>query len=192
MFGADNYQTLVNMSLVASIHDAAGRCRDALPIARIVRERMAGRYGEDKQATLIETGNLGMKEYDCGDAQAGLDYLHRADIGLRQHFGEDNVAAHSFRYALARILLEQHRYRDAQAASDGLSVKALAAGDSAPGWEHRLNMLRGEILIGLGKRQDGRQLIDAALPPLIALGTEDPADISRWKRLARGEPPLSR
>jgi non-specific serine/threonine protein kinase len=83
ILGPDDFTTLVQMSLVASIHDSAGDCTEALPIARTVRERMAKRYGEERQATLIETGNLGLKEYDCGGRDAGLDYLRQAESGLR-------------------------------------------------------------------------------------------------------------
>ena len=65
ILGPDDYATLVQMSVVASIHDYAGDCAKALPIARTVRERMAARYGETRQATLIETGNLGQVQlYD--------------------------------------------------------------------------------------------------------------------------------
>src|SRR5690606_24933009 len=143
ILGPDDYTTLVQLSTVASIHDYAGRCGQALEIARVVRARMAARYGEERQATLIETGNLGFKEYDCGDREAGLDHLRRAERGLRERYGADNVAAHSFRYALARALADEGRHEEGLRAVDGLSVEALTAGDSTPGWEHRLRALRG-------------------------------------------------
>src|SRR5690606_9758394 len=56
--GPDDYTALIQLSTVASIHDYAGDCPKALRIARTVRERMARRYGGQRQATLIETGNL--------------------------------------------------------------------------------------------------------------------------------------
>lgn len=183
ILGADDYSTLVQLSTVASIHEAAGRCPQALAIARTVRQRMAARYGEERQATLVETGNLGFKEYDCGDREAGLDYLRRAESGLRQHFGEDNVAGHSFRYALAQALTEQGRYREALGIVEGLNVAALTAGDSTPGWEHRLLALRGRILILSGEVPAGRELLAQALPALVRLGTEEPEDIDKLQRL---------
>lgn len=91
--GPDDYLTLTQLSVVANIHHASGNCRAALPLARDVRERMARRFGENMQATLIETGNLGFKELDCGDRETGLDELHRAEAGLRKYFGADNVGA---------------------------------------------------------------------------------------------------
>jgi DNA-binding winged helix-turn-helix (wHTH) protein/tetratricopeptide (TPR) repeat protein len=183
ILGPDDYTTLVQLSTVASIHDYAGRCGQALEIARVVRARMAARYGEERQATLIETGNLGFKEYDCGDREAGLDYLRQAERGLRERFGADNVAAHSFRYALARALADEGRHEEGLRMVDGLSVEALTAGDSTPGWEQRLRALRGRLLLQAGEAAAGRALLAEALPALRALGSEDPADIDRLQAL---------
>lgn len=183
ILGPDDYTTLVQMSLVASIHDYAGECAKALPIARTVRERMAKRYGEERQATLIETGNLGFKEYDCGNRTAGLAYLRQAESGLRQHFGEDNVAAHSFRYALAGHLATEGQYQEALEMVDGLSVPALTAGDSTPGWEHRLQALRGQILMQSGRAQEGRPLLVAAVAALGETGAAEEDDMLEWRRL---------
>lgn len=189
ILGADDYSTLINLSTVASIHDAAGDCPAALAIARTVRARMAARYGGERQATLVETGNLGFKEYDCGDRDAGLDYLRQAESGLRRHFGEDNVAAHSFRYALARALAEQSRYGEALQMVDGLDIAALTAGDSTPGWEHRLRALRGRILVLSGDVRQGRRLLSEATPALAALGTDEPGEIEELRRLLDGTLP---
>ncbi len=186
ILGADHYSTLVQMSTVASIHDAMGDCALALPIARTVRERMAARYGEHLQSTLVETGNLGFKERDCGDRDAGIDYIRRAESGLREHYGEDNVAAQSFRYSLARILADDGRNREALAALDGLDLAALTAGNSRPGWEHRIDALRGRILLQSGDADTGRQLLAAAVPALAALGTEDDEDLEKWQALLAG------
>jgi DNA-binding winged helix-turn-helix (wHTH) protein/tetratricopeptide (TPR) repeat protein len=183
ILGPDDYTTLVQMSLVASIHDYAGECAKALPIARTVRERMAKRYGEERQATLIETGNLGFKEYACGNQAAGLAYLRQAESGLRRHFGEDNVAAHSFRYALAGHLATEGQYQEALEMVDGLSVPALTAGDSTPGWEHRLQALRGQILMQSGRAQEGRPLLVAAVAALGETGAAEEDDMLEWRRL---------
>ncbi len=183
ILGPDDYTTLVQMSLVASIHDYAGDCAEALPIALTVRDRMAKRYGEERQATLIETGNLGFKEYDCGDRSAGLDYLRQAESGLRRHFGQDNVAAHSFRYALAGHLADQGDYEEALAMAEGLSVPALTAGDSTPGWEHRLQALRGQILMQSGRISEGRPLLQAAVASLTGLKAPEEDRMKIWREL---------
>jgi serine/threonine protein kinase/DNA-binding winged helix-turn-helix (wHTH) protein len=102
--GARNYLPLVQKSLLASIHDALGNCPAALQLAREVHEGMLQEFGEEMQATLIETGNLGLREYECGDRALGLEYLRRAEGGLRLGFGEDNLAARHFRDALTQSL----------------------------------------------------------------------------------------
>ncbi|MCW5580097.1 MAG: winged helix-turn-helix domain-containing protein [Luteimonas sp.] len=187
VLGDDHYSTLIQMSTIASIHDAAGDCALALPIARTVRARMAARYGEHLQSTLVETGNLGFKERDCGDREAGIAYIRQAESGLRQHYGDDNVAAHSFRYSLARMLADDGRNEEAMAALDGLDLAALTAGNSSPGWEHRCNALRGRILVQSGNADAGRRLLADAVPALAALGTEDAEDLERLQALLAGD-----
>src|SRR5690606_15924966 len=183
VLGPDDYSTLIQLSIVASIHDAAGDCASALPIARMVRTRMAARYGAQRQATLVETGNLGFMEYGCGDREAGLAFLREAERGLREHYGAGNVAAHSFRFGLAKALVEQARYGEALEMVDGLDVAALTAGDATPGWDHRLRALRGRILVLSGDADAGRPLLRDALPALRSLGTETPAEIEQMQRL---------
>ncbi|HRO27390.1 MAG TPA: winged helix-turn-helix domain-containing protein [Luteimonas sp.] len=189
--GEDHYSTLIQMSTVASIHDAAGDCALALPLARTVRERMAARYGEHLQATLVETGNLGFKERDCGDREAGLGYIRQAERGLREHYGEDNVAAYSFRYSLVKMLADDSRFAEALDMLDGLDIAALTAGNSRPGWEHRLKALRGRILVRSGDIDNGRRLLADAVPALVALGNEDADEIAGLQALLSGEVPGS-
>jgi tetratricopeptide (TPR) repeat protein len=94
--GADNYLTLTQLAAVAGMHRVMRDCAAALPLAREVRERMVRTFGENMQATLVTTGNLGLAERHCGDVAAGLDYLRLAESGLRQHFGIANAAAEAF------------------------------------------------------------------------------------------------
>ncbi|MCR6685398.1 winged helix-turn-helix domain-containing protein [Pseudoxanthomonas sp.] len=188
ILGVDAYATLIQMSTVASIHDAAGDCTPALAIARTVRERMAARYGEDRQATLVETGNLGLKEYDCGDRTAALDYLRRAESGLRQQYGEDNFAAHSFRYSLADKLAGQGLYHEAREMADGIDLDALSGSAPDGHWDTRVRALRGRILILSGERTAGRELLEAALAELEELGTEDPDDLQGLQALLQSAP----
>ena len=66
---------------------------------------------------------------------------------------------------------------------DGLSVPALTAGDSTPGWEHRLQALRGQILMQSGHAQEGRPLLVAAMSALAELGAQDEDQVLVWQRL---------
>ncbi|MDO5610140.1 MAG: tetratricopeptide repeat protein [Pseudomonadota bacterium] len=188
VLGADHYSTLIQLSTLASIHDASGDCPEALAVARTVRQRMADRYGAHQQGTLVETGNLGFKEYTCGDREAGLTHIAAAERGLREHYGENNVAAHSFRYGLARALVEQKRWGQAQTMLGGLDVAALTAGDSRSGWEHRLQAMRGEILIGRGEVAEGSAQLAGALSALQAQGSEDADELQRLQALLAANP----
>lgn len=144
VYGADNYQTLVQRSTIASIHDMAGRCTMALPIQRDVARRMAARYGEDKQATLVETGNLGLMEHDCGDRHAGIALLRHVEGSLRRRFGDDNAAAQSFRMSLAEALAEQGQRDEARSLLQGLTPAAMqAAGGDAAELERVRSLLAG-------------------------------------------------
>ncbi len=132
IYGADHYQTLVQRSTVAGILDMSGHCTGSLSIQRDVAQRMAARFGEIKQGTLIETDNLGLREYNCGDKRTGIALLRKVESDLRRHFGEDNAAAQSFRMSLAEALIEQGQRNEAQTLLDDISEQALkAAGGDA-------------------------------------------------------------
>lgn len=188
VLGQDDYLTLTRLSIVASIQDRAGDCAGSLATMRTVRARMAARYGADRQFTLVETGNLGLKEYDCGDRAAGLAYLQQAERELRARYGQGNVAAHSFRYALAGALADQGRYRQALDMVDGLDLAALVAGDSSPAWSDRISALRGRVLVLSGQVEPGRALLRQALPRLATSGTEPADQLRRLQALAGLEP----
>src|SRR5690606_17137054 len=93
----------------------------------------------------------------------------------------------SFRFGLAKALVEQARYPEALEMVDGLDVAALTAGDSTPGWEHRLRALRGRILVLSGGADAGRSLLGEAVPALRLLGTEAPAEMEQLQRLLDGD-----
>jgi eukaryotic-like serine/threonine-protein kinase len=148
--GERAYLTIITWSLVASILDADDQCDAALPVARDVDARMQAAFGERNQAALIERGNLGFKELACGDRERGLELLAAAESGLRRHFGEHNIAAHSFRYALASELSGEGRHAEALALLDAVDPEAMTAAESSTGWPERVRALRGEILAKLG------------------------------------------
>lgn len=186
LYGPDNYSTLTQLSLVASIKDYSGDCSGGLALMRTVRGRMVATLGENRQGTLVETGNLGFKEYDCGDPEAGLAYIRSAEQGLRTHYGEGNVTAQIFRFELTKMLAQEARWREAMQMANGLDEGALTAGNSRPGWNHRLQALRGRILIGMGQVDEGRRLLGEALGPLAELGTEDEEELTALRALLGG------
>jgi eukaryotic-like serine/threonine-protein kinase len=149
LHGERAYLTIITWSLVASILDADEQCDAALLVARDVDARMQAAVGERNQAALIERGNLGFKELSCGDRERGLELLAAAESGLRRDFGDQNIAAHSFRFALANELSDAGRHAEALALLDAVDPDAMTAAESSTGWPERVRTLRGEILARL-------------------------------------------
>jgi len=182
ILGPNEYQTLVQMSTLSGIHENAGNCQKALDIMRIVQKRMSDHFGAEKQATIVETGNLASQEFDCGDRGKAVGLMRDVIAILqKQDGGTENVHSQVFRYELAGMLKQMHRHDEALQTLDGLNAKLLTAGDSTPGWQDRLDALRGEILIAQGKLESGRKLLAPALDALIKLNVEDAKEIARMR-----------
>lgn len=187
VYGMQDYTSIIAASTVASIHDAAGRCSQALPIQRSVYERMRERNGDASKATLYELGNLGLKEHACGDRIAALALIAEAETGLRDTFGENDAGAQSFRYFLVTAKMEAFDFAGALEMLDGLDAQILAAGDSAPAWPQRLEAMRGLILVSQGEIAEGQALLAPALSVLRQHDAD--ADIERYEAaLARPAP----
>lgn len=184
MMGPNEYQTLVQLSTVADIHHRAGDCAKGIVLMHRVVAGMKEHFGADKQATIVETGNLAGMEFDCGDREKALGLI-RQSVGIlrQQNGGDQNVHAQVFRYQLASMLLQMQRYDEALQELAGLKPELLTAGDSTPGWQQRLDAIRGEILIKRGQSELGRKLLAPALEALIKLDTEEPSEILRLRSL---------
>lgn len=172
LHGENAYHTIITWSLVASILDAGGDCPAALVLARDVDQRMQATLGERNQAALIERGNLGFKELACGDRERGFALLTAAESGLRRHFGETNVAANSFRYALASELTDAGRHAEALALLELVDAGAMTAAESSTGWSDRLLALRGQVLVRLGRVEEGVAMARPALARLAENSAE--------------------
>lgn len=186
VYGPDEYQTLVQKSAVARIQMLGGDCAGALQTMRAVRKGMVDSYGIDKQATQVETGNLAGMEYECGDREAAVSLMRGAVADLqKQNDGPRNVHSQVFRFSLAEMFTESGRYDEALSLLQGLEPQLLTAGDSRPGWPHRLAALRGRILVSAGKVAEGRALLREAVPALVALGIDDREDLEELEHMAR-------
>lgn len=182
--GPDHYQTLVQKSAVARIQELLGDCAGGLQTMRIVRKGMVDNYGADKQATWVETGNLARLEHACGDGEAAVSLLRTTVAELQKHNGGTrNVHAQVFRYTLATMLGENGDFAQALELIDGLEPELLTAGDSRPGWEHRIDALRGRLMVLAGDGAGGRALLARAVPPLLALGIDDAAELEEMSRM---------
>ena len=186
VMGPNQYQTLVQLSTVANIHDRAGDCKKGLAIMRRVVAGMREHFGAGKQATIVETGNLASMEFDCGDRDRAVTLIRGAISTLRgQDDGDQNVHAQVFRYELATMLVQMRRFDEAWRELDGLKAELLTAGDSTPGWQQRLDALRGELMIERGQPDAGRKLLAVAVEALAGLGTEEASELARLRAMLK-------
>ena len=105
--------------------------------------------------------------------------LELNEAHLRRQAGEGFTTATE----LADMLVKMGRYEEALGALQGLKAELLTAGDTTPGWQHRLDAMRGEILIARGEYDAGRKLLGPALQALIEMDTEESSEITRLRGL---------
>lgn len=170
--GPDHRTTLVALSTVASIHAELEQCAPALQAAREVVERMRRAGPDDSPTLLIEVGNLGYKEYYCGETVQGLAHVRDAERRLRERYGAAHGAAQNFRFFLAQALTQSGDHAAALAQLDGLSPDALQAGGGGAGWRERLDATRGVVLARLGRRAEGVALLQASRDALERSGAD--------------------
>ncbi len=121
VYGVDHYSTLTAYSTLSSIHHEMDDCPKALETGRIAWEGMRRIQDEMLQATLIERGNFGGKQFDCGQTDEGLPNVLAALDGLRRHYGADNWAAQAFTAYAAGYLEQVGRPADALAELEQLT-----------------------------------------------------------------------
>ncbi|HMN33818.1 MAG TPA: serine/threonine-protein kinase [Chiayiivirga sp.] len=111
--GNDAHTTLAALGTVSSLHELRGECDAALDTGREAYEGMRRAYGDTSQAALIERGNLGSKQFECGHQEDGLTNLQAALHGLGGHYGADNGAVQSFTFTIIWFLTRADRHDDA-------------------------------------------------------------------------------
>jgi len=183
VMGEKSWQALVQLSGVANIQDRAGNCPAALAAYRKVHAGMVTSFGAEKQGTLVEAGNLAAAEDSCGDKTVALRLLRDVIGALHRQDGPGNPHAQVYSFSLAQMLAEQSKYSEALQVLGGLDPATITAGDSTPGWPARLDAVRGEILIRMGNREEGRILLASALSALEPLQVDDAAELARLRKM---------
>jgi non-specific serine/threonine protein kinase len=131
------------------------------------------RSGEHGQATLIVAANLGILEYRTSQTQQAIDTLTRAHDDLVQQLGLTSPQAESTAFYLACALSSTGRYREASDLMTPLVAADLEAAEPRGDWLHRLDALRGEILLGQGHQNEGLAKLTEAVAAMAALRTPD-------------------
>ena len=186
VMGDRSWQALVQLSTVASIQSRGGDCPAALASMRAVHAGMVESFGADAQGTLVEAGNLAEKEAECGDQMVAMRLLEDIVARLRKEGGDANPHAQVYTFSLAQLLTRQGRHAEALARLAPLDPEVLTAGDSTPGWRHRLEALRGENLLRTGEVERGRKLLAEAVKALEDLELDEAGELDRLRGLLRG------
>jgi len=171
---------LLVRSQLAAIHDEAGNCEQSLELMRQVSADAARFVGADNRFSLIEKGNLGFKEYECGDQAVGLALVEEVGETLRIASGNDDAASQAFRVFAAEAHADEGQYDHSLALLDGLESTKLTAAQGEPEWAARLNAIRGQALLGKGKYAEAVVLLEAAIPQLGKLHG-DPEAIEKYQ-----------
>ena len=113
--GNDDYNTFMAGSTLAYIRKLKGDCPGAIETQFEVVEGLTRVYGGDKQASLLERGNLGGFQFECGQRQLGLENTLAAIRDLRANYGTDHYAASIFAEGGALYLAQMQRFEEAAA-----------------------------------------------------------------------------
>ncbi len=161
IYGEAHNQTITTLSIVASIEALLEDCDRTLTTSTRVAALMEQSYGADHIASLIERGNLGTKQFDCGFQDAGISNVRRAVDGIAAAEGPDFPTAQTFRFILARLLNEAERYDEALALLDDLSSIALTAAQSSTVREEQIVLRRVRSLAGLERHEQAIEELEA-------------------------------
>ena len=85
---------------------------------------------------------------------------------VRKNFGLDDPFNHSFTYLYARTLIDAGRYEEARSELESVNVEKYIAAIGNNGQEQWMNAQRARILIGTGKKEEGRSLLASSLDAL--------------------------
>ena len=164
--GRDARTVIINWERVAKIHSAADSCVSALEIRRRNWEIGIAEHGLADRSNLANGANLAASEQKCGDKSKALPIVQQVLFEVRKNFGLDDPFNHSFTYLYARTLIDAGRFEEALPVLDSVSLDKYIAAVGAFGQEHWMNAQRGRILIGTGRKEEGRSLLASSLDAL--------------------------
>jgi non-specific serine/threonine protein kinase len=153
-FGPEHYQTILSWSLIAQLQSLLKDCDGTLQTSTQVHQLMSDAYGPDASSTLIEYGNLGAKQFECGMQEQGAAKMRQTIAGLEQQYGTQNRAAHQFRFILAKFF--QKAGHDDLALTELDYLRALIAQQQADGAPPSLPPARVLLHLARSKAVQGR------------------------------------
>jgi non-specific serine/threonine protein kinase len=169
--GPDDQSTIAALSSLGYLHGLVGAVEQRAQIQREVYARSLRRWGASHQFTLVERINLGEAEREVGRLDQARSHLQAAVAGLRVTAGERSSLVDAARYAYANVLADQRDFATAwQVIGDIEAIRLAQTAPDAAG-DGKLLALRGRVLIGLGRRDEGRDELQRGIAVLTAEGS---------------------
>jgi non-specific serine/threonine protein kinase len=168
--GSDDQSTIAALSSLGYLYSLVGDAAKRAEIQREVVARSVRRWGEANQYTLVERINLGDAEYDVGRKEIAAQHLKAAVEGLILTSGESSSLVDAARYSYAKALAGIDRHTEALAVIELIEAARLAGASADAKGSGKLAALRGRVLIGLGRGNEGRAELRRAIDLLTADG----------------------
>ena len=183
--GPDDQSTIAALSSLGYLYSLVGDVARRAEIQREVYARSVRRWGEANQYTLVERLNLGDAEHEIGRLTVAERHLAAAVQGLVKTSGEGSSLVDAARFSHASVLLALGRHGDALAVLTPVSSGRLADASADASGAGKLAALRGQVLIGLGRRDEGRAELQQALALLGGEGADE-AELAPLRALLAG------
>lgn len=171
--GPTHFFVAVVQNELGDLYSREGRWQRAVDSLREAYSVLRLRSGDHGQATLIVAANLGILEYRSGQTQQAIDTLTVTHDDLVAQLGLTSPQAESTAFYLSRALSSTGRYREASVLVNPLIAADLEAAEPRGDWTQRLDALRGEILLGQGRKNEGLAKLAAAVDAMSSLATPD-------------------
>lgn len=189
--GPGGQGTISALSTLSYLYSLQGDAVKSLDTQRDVYQRALARWGNHNQYTLVEQLNLGSQEQEAGELKAALADLQAAEQGLLEVSGEHSPAVHAARAARADVLSELGRHAEALALVARVDPAAYQASTSDPGRATVLAALRAQILVRLGRRDEGLKQLQQAVQSMQTAGVAD-AEMVPYRKTLQDSTPAHR
>lgn len=167
----EHYVAVASLEL-GKLYEQRGDFERSLAAYRAGRDGLLSRFGEGHPAPRVLRLNVAIVEMNLGRAAAALSALNDERAWFVKYLGGDKgPVVQSIDFNRARALTALDDAPQALSLLGTLDAAVLTEGAPARDWVWRLQAETGRALLHTGRRDEGRGLLQAALPPMRELGT---------------------
>ncbi len=160
--GPDNLRTIMILNVRCDLYSMTDRRQDALACLQQSYADTRHRYGDDAMLTWGVLTNVGVAQAELGKYREAVRTLTDGYAGLARTLGRDKAMTLFAAYHLARSLQKIGDNEQAASFMQTMDPKILDEAEPGAPWEPRLDLLRGEILLGRHRASDAVPLLRAA------------------------------